>query len=528
MSTRVLSPKVGFALVLAIYVLAFPYHPQLRSPNELCRLWQTRALVEYGSLDINQALRDFGRVGDLSVKDGRYYPSKAPLLSFAAVPIYAVLRAAKGGFLYAVSELELVFWSRLFLTVLPTLLMLVLIRRFLTAYLRPSLAESLTVAYALGTLALSYSLLFMSHQATAVLLFTSFFALWRCARGEWRPRGYLLAGAAAGASVVAEYTSALGVLCLLVYGVLSLWFTEGTRGERLQRILKCAGLTILGALPFVLALMAYHEAAFGHPLESGYKYLADAGYQPWHLGGFLGIRTPDPRAFALSYFSPLRGLFALSPMLLVAIAGLVLLVRQGRRDRSLLALAIFTCVLLLAYTYFTSSFSYDSWGWTTGPRHLTGLVPFLLLPLGLTMAWLRAHAQPVWLGAVAGLAAGSVLVTGLLSLINYIPDDVSSPLFALALPLLSDGYFPPTVATALFGTGRGPVAVLLPILVVLAAVWLGARLVLEARRGRGVALGLALVTLTLHLGVLRAATEFHASDRGALNFLEKVWLTTPK
>jgi hypothetical protein len=79
--------RVLYAAVVLVYLLSFPYHPALRSPNELCRLWQTRALVEYGTLEINRALHDYGNVGDLSVKDGKYYPSKAPLLSFAAVPI---------------------------------------------------------------------------------------------------------------------------------------------------------------------------------------------------------------------------------------------------------------------------------------------------------------------------------------------------------------------------------------------------------------------------------------------------------
>src|SRR5918998_5113372 len=102
--------RVLLGLVVGLYVLAFPYHPGLRSPNELCRLWQTRALVEYGTLEINQALKDFGYVGDLSVKDGRYYPSKAPLLSFAAVPVYALMKALAGGDPRRVGELGLVFW----------------------------------------------------------------------------------------------------------------------------------------------------------------------------------------------------------------------------------------------------------------------------------------------------------------------------------------------------------------------------------------------------------------------------------
>jgi hypothetical protein len=143
-----------FALVAGIYVLSFPYHPGLRSPNELCRLWQTYALVDDGSLAINPALRDHGRVGDLSVmrtpEGPRYYPSKAPLLSFAAVPIYAALQALAGGGRFAVGELLLVFWSRFFLTVLPTLLMLLLLWRFLRAHLSEAVSDALVVTYALG------------------------------------------------------------------------------------------------------------------------------------------------------------------------------------------------------------------------------------------------------------------------------------------------------------------------------------------------------------------------------------------
>src|SRR5919198_1650403 len=150
-----------FVLVAAIYLLAFPYHPRLRSPNELSRLWMTRSLVEYGTLHINQALRDYGYVGDLSVKDGRYYSSKAPLLSFAAAPIYAALRAWGGGHRYAVGEIAQVFWSRLLLTVLPTLVMLFFLRRFLRTYLSAPATEMVVGTYALGSLALNYSLLFI-------------------------------------------------------------------------------------------------------------------------------------------------------------------------------------------------------------------------------------------------------------------------------------------------------------------------------------------------------------------------------
>lgn len=521
------TPHWVWAVLVGLYVLTFPYHPGLRSPNELCRLWQARALVEYGTLDINRALQDYGYVGDLSVKDGKYYPSKAPLLSFSAVPIYAVLRVMGGSFRYAVPEVPLVYFSRLFLTVLPTLVMLWGVRRFLSAYLSQAVADAVTVTYALGSLAYSYSLLFMSHQTTAVLLFGSFYALWRCARGEWRERGYGVAGAYAGATVAAEYTGAMAVLGLVLYAVLTVLWRPEPRRERLLKLSRAAGLATVGALPFVVGLMLYHQAAFGHPLETGYKNLADAAYQPWHLGGFLGIRYPDPRAFFLSYFSPLRGLFMLAPFLLLALPGLVLLRREGRASAEYRALFWLSAVVLVGYSYFTSSFSYESWGWTTGPRHLTGLVPFMLLPVGLLLERLRQDHRQWALGAAAATCTASIVITGTATFINYVPDDVSNAFLGLAVPLLKSGYLPPSVLS-FWGLTQPWAGLSLVLGLLCLASWVFVRLGAweNALAAREVLFG-GMVATAMLFSVQAVTTKHHEQDRGAVQFLRSQWLTPP-
>lgn len=510
--------RVAYGCVVALYLLLFPYHPGLRSPNELCRLWQTRALVEYGTLEINQALRDYGYVGDLSRKDGRYYPSKAPVLSFAAVPLYAALRTLGGGFRYAVPELALVYLSRLLLTVLPTLLLLVLLRRFLRAYVSEPVADAVTLTYALGSLAFSYSLLFMSHQPSAVLSFGAFYLLWRRARKERGNGAYLLAGACAGLALATEYTVALTVvLGVLTYGALSVLLDDRVEGggrARLRNLSVGLGLATLGALPFVVALMAYHQAAFDHPLHSGYTYLNDAAYQPWHLGGFLGIRYPDPRAFFLSFFSLLRGLFVLSPFLLLAFAGLGLL---RRRDR-----AIFWTVIALTvgYAYFTSSFSYESWGWTTGPRHLTAWVPFLLLPTALALEWARTRTLGI---VAAALCGASILITGALTFVNYIPDSVSNPLGGLALPLLAEGYLPPSLpGTLLPNPWSGALMVALLCAAAALTVWRAGPSTRPVPRGA--AAGALCVAWVTALALISGNTP---GDLGARRHLESVWVIRP-
>ncbi len=508
------NPRVWFGLVAALYVVIFPWHPNLRSPNELCRLWQARAIAEEGKVSLNTTMQKYGPVGDLSVIDGVYYPSKAPLMSFLAAPIYWVMWKVAG----SVPELPQVFVSRLLLTIAPTLLLLVFIRRFLKTYLKGVLPEVLVVAYALGTLAFSYSEAFFSHQATAVLLFLAFYAAWRVLRGELKAHGWVIAGVLAGAAVMAEYTAALTVVALAVFVAVSVMTREGPRAQRLQTLAVAAGLVLLGAAPFLGGLMAYHKACFGHPFESGYKHLADTAYQGWHVGGFLGIRLPDPSAFVLSFFSPLRGLFTLSPFLLFALPGL-----KGLRstDRSIFWLCV---ALLLMNAYFTSSFDYVSWGWTTGPRHMTPLMPFLLLPVGLALERLAASTTldgRIGYATAVGLTVSSVLAVGAIVFVNYVPDSLSTSLFGLAVPLFKLGYLPPTIFN--FIGISNPVAGVVPFLLLLGA---AALLVKALVQTPGVAAAAAAAALA-HLLLLSGATRHDAADEGAVGHLKSVWMVPP-
>lgn len=521
---RALESKVGFALLAGLYLLSFPYHPGLRSPNELCRLWQSRSLIDFGTLDINGTLSQLGAVGDLSCTavvqgpDGQklepcvgpfaaragvvaryYYPSKAPLVSFLGAPVYWVLKA-----LGPVSELRQVLFSRLFVTVLPALGLLWLLRRFLVAYVSQPVADSLVVVYGLGTMAFAYAEAFMSHQLTAVLLFATFYVAWKIERGEWRERAYLLAGLLAGSVVAAEYTGALGVVCVAAYAVASRW-------KRWAALGRVAALVVAGAAPFLVALLAYHQACFGSPWTSGYKFLNDPSYQGWHEGGFLGIKGPDFLALWLSLFSPLRGLFTLSPVLLVAPFGFS---DVRTKDPALL---VFLLVLVAGNLYFTASFSYASWGWTVGPRHLTPMVPFLMLPVALVVERLTSGAGGLGRSLVAGLCVTSVAATGLVALVAYVPDDVSTSLWGLAVPLLTEGLWPVSwLAAWVPNPASGAV---LEVLLVGVVLWLSARFIYQQR-----AMPLVVIVVVVgHFGLLRLATQNHSGDKGARAFLSQMW-----
>jgi len=413
--------------------------------------------------------------------------------------------------------------------------MLVFLRRFLRSYLTPEVAEPLVATYALGSLAFNYSMMFLSHQLTAVLLFGSFYSLWRCGRGWPGWRGYLSGGAFAGAAVACEYTSALGVAGLVAYAAIDvLSKRDAAWKERIVRLARATFVATLGALPFVVALALYHQACFGGPLESGYKHLNDPGYQPWHLGGFLGIRYPSPHAFLLSFFSPLRGFFVTSPFLLLAVLGLKRFWTWSKADAR--PLFWLTAVQLLGHAYFTSSFSYESWGWAAAPRHLTGLVPFLLLPAGLALEWLRGESSLVSrlaLGGAVALCGLSVVLTGSIALVNYIPDNLSTSVFGVVVPLFSQGYFPPTTLHFL-GIPNPWSGGLVWLFIVAVAVLVAVRLLIARRESwqlnvRALAPGLLVAAFTIlsTFGALRAFTRYDAGDLGVVTFMRGVWLAPP-
>jgi hypothetical protein len=222
----------------------------------------------------------------------------------------------------------------------------------------------------------------------------------------------------------------------------------------------------------------------------------------------------------MSFFSPLRGLFTLSPILMLAIPGIVLAWRAkvARREIGVAAAS------LLLYTYFTSSFSYSSWGWTTGPRHMTSLVPFLILPVALCIAAVRRDWR-LWAPAAA-LGPLSIVNTGLATNLNYIPDSVSNSVHHLVLPLIERGVLSNNVL-AILGVPSPPsgaVALVAIAASAVGAIWLWKP---DVRRweAMGASAGLCLA-LFFAQGLLPSQKPTPA-DEDAVRFLAQRAVPTP-
>ena len=505
------------ALVL-LYTYNFPYFYGIHSANELPRIYQAMAMVDRGALNIDPEMHRFQGTPDTALYKGKLYPNKAPGMSLLTVPVYWIQKAANGG--EPPSLIRMFFWFRLFGSILPSLLFLLLLWRFLGRLVdHPGTRRLLLCGYALGSMALTYGTLLIAHQLSGLLMATAYILLFmhrqadddnerEPGQGAWTWLGPLLAGLAAGAGVLVDYQVAFIGPPLFIY-------TLATAPRRWRAGLLYA----LGCAPPLLILLGYQWAAFDSPWRTGYHFVNNPQFVEWHQEGFLGMSTFKPLAFWGSFFRPDNGLFYFSPFLLIAFPGLwMMLSRRRWRADGVLCLA-----LIIFFGYFVSSLTFWRSGWAVGPRYITCALPFYLVPIAIFMARLeRAH----WAGRIIpyGLVAVAILLyTTANATFPHYPENFSNPWFDVTLRFGLAGYLPYNLGWRLGILGLPSVlpflALLFGLLGVLIAGGPGSR-----RQRAGVAVGAMCVLVAILLAYHTQLSQRRLPVPVAfLPWMEKIW-----
>ena len=369
----------------ACLFIAYAYFYQAGGWNENTRFALVRAIVEQGTLRIDDTVRFDGRLitGDLAHYDGHLYCDKAPGLSLLAVLPVAVVHPLLAAPTSRAGIATLSYVATVFVAGLPALL---------SALLLFSLAETLGATrggaalgagvFGLGTPAWCYATLFIGHALATAGLVTAFAAAVALREPSTPRRDWILGvsiGVSAGWATITEYPSAIPAAIIALLALARALAGGATRGGRVLAGVAC------GALPCAAVLMLYNQAAFGGPLTLGYTN--EPGFHGMREG-FLGVTYPKPDILVQLLLGRYRGLLPLAPVVAAAPLGFVLLARNPASR----AAGITAAVIAVFYLLFNAAYFYWDGGWSYGPRHMAPALPFLCLALA--PLWSRAKTGP--------------------------------------------------------------------------------------------------------------------------------------
>ncbi len=466
----------GWLIAIACaYLYVFPYFPKIHSANELPRVYLVKAMVHDGTFAIDHGVAQWGATADVSPHGAHQYSNKSPGSSLLAVPVYAL--ASLGG----EPSLGVTMWICRFVTgIVPTLAFLWLLYGFLARFAPdPAIRKLVVIAYALGSMAMTYSLLYFSHQLGAVCIGSAWILALDVAEGKRRLRWAAAAGFLVGAAPLVDYQAVFAAIPIAIQVIFIL-------RRDVIRLLQIIGIVIAFAAIPIAVLLTYHAICFGSPLRTGYD--ASTTFAMYHQQGFLGMTGVKWERFTGSMISGDNGLVTLAPWLLLAIPGAYTL-GKTQRDTAV------TCgAILVIYILFISSLTFFRGGWEIGPRYITVMLPFAL---PLVAAQLEAWRDRWW---ALGLAAGPIVVAIVIYALSsatfpYWPDSIANPLYDVTFRLIGDGLAAPNLASALGVVG---IVGLVPFVGVVAGLTGWAIVRVASWRGLAIAMAVAVGVLVAY------------------------------
>lgn len=349
--------------LLTVYLLV--YRGGFHSIDEVSIFAVSESLVKFGRLNTDQIAWTQWTTSQAEAQgffgvDGHVYSKKGLALSLAQAPLYWLGLILPGlGMLQTVSLLNG--------AVTAATALIILMFGWRLGY-STGTALFIALIYGLATIAFVYAKYLFSEPLAGLLLLLAAYMLYTY-RQEGGGRHLAIAGLAAGFAVL---TRANNLFLLPLFGLYLLWIIikgGNLSGHHLQdkispfaiRYAARPFLIFIGAAAIPgLILLAYNAVRSGNPFQTGYDLTL---FSPNVLLGLYKL-----------LFSPLRGLFIYSPILLLSLPGWWLFRKTHPAEAWLFAGLVGVTVAL-----FSAWSSGEGLSW--GSRFLVPVIPFLVIVL---------------------------------------------------------------------------------------------------------------------------------------------------
>lgn len=374
---------VLFILLSSIY---FASASGITGSNDGSHYALTRALADHASFEISPYL-EYVEGLDYSFNADRYFTDRPPGAGMIAAVFYRAGKARPPltapmptkhdvGSIYMAYALMVPALSG---AAVVAVLYLLLRQSFARS---PAASLAACLALGLGTILWKYSSVLFSYAPSALVVILALYLVLRSADARPErppPLRALVVGLLLGFAPSIEYTNALFSLIVGLYIVAVFWKilrADWSSSTGRRSWLSTISAFALGALLPIVFLLIYNTANFGGPFELS-SYHVDI--ERWPNAANMRTNFATPLLLGLKtlllYHDYNQGLFALSPVALFGLIGLVPLFRFDWRKASLL-LGIFIVHLCI---FATNTSTANHTGGTFDSRYLTAFISLWFL-----------------------------------------------------------------------------------------------------------------------------------------------------
>ncbi len=375
-----MSKALPFALGLflfSVYLLSFS--GKFHVMDELAVFTAGHNLAQYQRADINPLIWTNHWTPNppgIWGSDANLYTKKPPGISFITAPLIWLG--------HALPDLNAVHVGLLTNAIVTALTASLLWVWLIDLGFNRSTATLTTLGYGLCTIAWVYARMFWESSLLALFLLAAVWTAYRAThlvhpqrQGLW----LLLCGLAVAVSLTLRFEAAIALVLVDLYLAASRRRGEEANQETrhltlpvprppspVPRLIASLALYLAPSLLIGLGLLYFNFIRYGSLIETGYTQE-------------ILFREPWVGAYGL-LFSPGRGLFIYSPLLLLLFVGL-------RPAWQRLPRLYFWLIVVLCLCYWLFYGSWFAWGgaWGWGPRFLLPILPLLMLFVAEPIAW---------------------------------------------------------------------------------------------------------------------------------------------